>query len=217
MIQVRVKGEPWVVRVESPHDVHIEGPGVDEYGSLSRQGTLEDFQDVPDDVLDALEAHIKHSARKIELRNPSKAGSVFAKMLSAAKATDVELAAWMEANRGGLIEVIQEKIDSQKDDGPLPQRIGAPSLEYIRATTPTPSEEVDTKRRLLRERLYAALEEIKGTWNDNEKLQREAKRDDFALMYVGKDLVKLVDEAEEDVRILRAESPPPTKTPTSNW
>jgi len=75
-LSVRVKGKAWTVTIESRSDVNIEGPGVDEYGSLSRRGELEDFQDVPDAVLDALEAEIKKNSRKIRLAKTASASRV---------------------------------------------------------------------------------------------------------------------------------------------
>lgn len=75
-LSVRVNGSTWRVTIQSRSDVYIEGRGVDEYGSLSRSGQLEDFQDVPDAVLDALEAEIKKNSRKIRLAKTASASRV---------------------------------------------------------------------------------------------------------------------------------------------
>lgn len=66
-LEVRFKGQRWLVSVHALHDVNIEGPGVDEYGSLSRRGELEDFFEVPSDVQQAIEDAIKKNSRRLRL------------------------------------------------------------------------------------------------------------------------------------------------------
>lgn len=67
-VSVRLKGKEWSVEVDAPHQVAIYGPnGEEENGSLNRQLELEDFVDIPDEVLDALEAAIKKHSRKMRL------------------------------------------------------------------------------------------------------------------------------------------------------
>lgn len=74
-VSVRVHGKEWVVEVRSRHDVTIYGPdGDEESGSLSRNGELEDFMEVPDPVLEALEREIKRNSRKMRLALDREAG-----------------------------------------------------------------------------------------------------------------------------------------------
>ena len=66
-MRVEIEGSEWIVTVAALHDIRIEGPNIDEFGSLTPSGVLEDFVEVPERVLAVLQDEIVANSHKIRL------------------------------------------------------------------------------------------------------------------------------------------------------